>query len=762
MFGRKRMLAICGILLTAIFLLTACGKSDKVEGDVREKPTILTNVYQGEEIALPENYSIQSYLGMEDDNLVFLAQYFKELVVTEDDYQTESWRALCYVPLDGGEPTFTKLEEHVSSMILTDSGYMGLDSVLEDGSDTPNYSLKILEKDGSLITTVEDLGRFFDISNGKRFQIEAFIQDGDGYTYLFADKSVAILNPDFTLYDRLSLDSTVKSVERHPDGTVYVQYTVRKADVGQNQRFVPIDRENKAMGDALELPTDLQADVFFFGEGYTVYYANDNGIYGYNEGDAVGTMVMDFQNSDISPQLDTIIALDAEHFLLSYYDKINWGQKNSIFTKVGDVDLTQITVLEVATNSTDDELYRYATRFNQSHKDIRIVITNYSQYNTEEDPYAGNFRLATDILNGLYKPDMLFDQYVASGYRAIIEQDLFLDLTPYLEKDTKLPLSELYNCVINTYQKDGKIFALPTHISASPIIANKSMVGDRDGWTVEEMLDFLESLPSGVLYMNGLCQKNAAGYLLGDQGYNTFINWENGKCSFDSDTFIRFLKYIKTLPVEKTTKKREELIAATRNGEIVAENTAYLDWASFMHNKIYFGEDNISYVGRPTKDGKNGVTLSTYENLYTILADSEYPDECWEFIRDTVLDVNTFTEEGDFVGLPMLRSTLQEMKEYYKDTLFMVYYTGSMSYGGIYEIEERDDAEYYRFTDGDWEEIENMLDSIGTSIVSYALPEDVEAIIDEELSTYLSGANTAEDCAKVIQSRVKLYLNEQS
>lgn len=293
------------------------------------------------------------------------------------------------------------------------------------------------------------------------------------------------------------------------------------------------------------------------------------------------------------------------------------------------------------------------------------------------------------------------------------------------------------------------------------MIANKSMVGERDGWTVEEMLDLLESLPSGVSYMTGLSQQKAADKLLGAQGYNTFIDWEKGKCSFDSDTFIRFLEYIKTLPTEAATKNHEDLITATRNGEIVAVDTAYLDVTGFVMNKIYFGEDNVTYVGKPTEEGKNGVTLSTYANLYTILADSEHPDECWEFIRDLVLDVNTLTEEGDFVGLPMLRSTLEDMKEYYKDTIFTVYYTGGMSYGGTTVIRERDDAEYYQLTDGDWEEIENMLDSIDTSIVYYALPEEVKAIIDEELSAYLSGANSAEDCAKVIQSRVKLYLDER-
>lgn len=36
-------------------------------------------------------------------------------------------------------------------------------------------------------------------------------------------------------------------------------------------------------------------------------------------------------------------------------------------------------------------------------------------------------------------------------------------------------------------------------------------------------------------------------------------------------------------------------------------------------------------------------------------------------------------------------------------------------------------------------------------------PEDVVAIVNEEISAYLSGVGTAEDCAKKIQSRMTLW-----
>ena len=90
----------------------------------------------------------------------------------------------------------------------------------------------------------------------------------------------------------------------------------------------------------------------------------------------------------------------------------------------------------------------------------------------------------------------------------------------------------------NTFQRDGKLYGLPMSISLNTVIANKSMVGNRDSWTVEEMVDFIKNLPEGVEFMTGMTQTSAAYNLLGEGGYAAFIDMEAGKCSFDGEAFI--------------------------------------------------------------------------------------------------------------------------------------------------------------------------------------------------------------------------------
>ena len=63
------------------------------------------------------------------------------------------------------------------------------------------------------------------------------------------------------------------------------------------------------------------------------------------------------------------------------------------------------------------------------------------------------------------------------------------------------------------------------------------------------------------------------------------------------------------------------------------------------------------------------------------------------------------------------------------------------------------------FDPEDAEVLKSLFDSAGTP-AALSLPDEVAAIIAEELSAYDAGAASADECAKVIQSRVSLWLAE--
>jgi len=64
------------------------------------------------------------------------------------------------------------------------------------------------------------------------------------------------------------------------------------------------------------------------------------------------------------------------------------------------------------------------------------------------------------------------------------------------------------------------------------------------------------------------------------------------------------------------------------------------------------------------------------------------------------------------------------------------------------------------YTPEDAAKMEAILDSVGMPLLS-VWKTDVREIIGEELSAFLAGVGTPEDCAAKIQSRVSLWLAEK-
>lgn len=102
------------------------------------------------------------------------------------------------------------------------------------------------------------------------------------------------------------------------------------------------------------------------------------------------------------------------------------------FTKVDPKDVADKTVLTLACYYLDWEVRKYVVEFNKSNPDYRITITDYSQYDTDEDYTAGITKLNTDIVSGKM-PDILLlnDNIPVESYAA---KGLFEDLYFYIDQ----------------------------------------------------------------------------------------------------------------------------------------------------------------------------------------------------------------------------------------------------------------------------------------------------------------------------------------
>jgi len=776
-----KMKKLCSLLMAGwmlIGLLIGCGTLPGMEEtnlpEMEELPTILTHVYSGEDFDTGGSYP-GLYIGMMNECLLF-----QQTKTETRDGREVVIPGYLSVTMDGGPHTQTWLDLELDpdtklgefELFVFDGGCsVVIKEEVNPGSFAAILTLYVLLDDGTRYTREEMTG--FSIGVSQAFR------DTDGYVYLEDRElsSVHVLSPDLSEINTVRHNSMVYNLMADSTGTVYGVYYHSDND-GSGPMIAPIDPVNQQMGTPIG-PVCQRPDKtpnfgsFCFGPDDTLYFRTSGGIYKYHPEDGATELMMHFENSMLTGEvISTYVPCGEERFLIIYSVPDETDEKTGftttkliaqMFTHAPDIDLTNISTLELAVLNYNYNLPSWISNFNKTNPSVRVVTKDYYRYNTSETPTGGSTRLAHDILNGLYVPDMVFGIHTEPGYLMILENDLFYDLNTFLETDELLPRSDILGCVQRAYSKDGQMYAMPLSVALRAVLVNREMVGDQDGWTADEMLNFIRNLPEGVSYMRDLTQSNAVEKLFGPIGYSAFMDTATNTCSFNSDTFISLLKYIKSLPRTISTVDEDGHFGPYRTGKYAAVEIYYEIVPDFFKDITYFGENNVAYIGYPTASGENGILLEAeHRDAYSfiILRDTESPEHCWKFVRDTLCSVSKKILGFD---LSVLRSTLQKRVD------MMVGYSVNirLSGGGVGMSSQQPDVKesnriYYTFTEADAERIFDVLDTVGFSLISSMVPNDVTAIINEELSAYLGSDKSAEACADMIQSRVSIYLAEHS
>lgn len=179
----------------------------------------------------------------------------------------------------------------------------------------------------------------------------------------------------------------------------------------------------------------------------------------------------------------------------------------------------------------------------------------------------------------------------------------------------------------------------------------------------------------------------------------------------------------------------------------------------------WFDGEAVSYVGYPTPDGQPGILLETSDgNAYAILSGSAHREQAWDYLEYLILEE---AERGDYFSI--LEDRLEQNL------------TAAMQ-----EPYERD-AEGETVTDRAGNPVRRVLVTnsfVGSDLLieGYVpLPEEIEqlktlifraghvpgyqepvmAIIREEAAAYFAGDKDARETARIIDSRVQVYLDEK-
>lgn len=653
------------------------------------------------ELKLEDNVSY-SYMAMDEDGNCYgiCNEYFED----DSDPANPVWIDNYYlVKLDGQGKEIWKQELGSGE----ENYWMKWMKLLPDGrivlQDT--VGLAVYDKDGNSV---------------KKLKIE---DDNSGSAYLMQDGTVAV-----EFYNSETNENSIKKL--NVDTLEYSEEYVIPGGAFNNYSVYP-------------------------GAGYDFLMIGNEGVFGWNLGDAEMKQLMNFIDSDLyTNYIYNVSAINEKEFYGMTSDEMTGAAVLMKFTKVDPKDVADKKIMTLACSGLDWEVRKQTVRFNKTNPDYRIRIEDYSQYNTDDDYSAGTKKLNTDIASGKTPDILLLNQEIPiESYAA---KGLFEDLYPYMDKDEEINRENFFPNILAAYETNGKLYRMIPRFTIYTIAGKTADVGTESGWTLEELNQVMASKPEGTMVFSDATQKYMLEYSISMSG-EQFINWESGACSFNSPEFIELLEFIKQFPEQLSDdyyndEYFRDYDTFWREGKVLL-NMTYLDsFSSYNYmKKGTFGED-ITLIGFPTAD-RNGSAIMA--NLDMVMSSkSKYKDGAWQFMRYFLSDEYQKTiDYGWPLNMKMIDALAEEAKKkptYEDENGNIVEYEPTYTVGGI-EVP---------ITPCTQEEIDEVLGYIKSVNQIYTYNVDLINIVSEEAAPYFAGQKNAKEVADIIQSRAQIYVNE--
>lgn len=541
------------------------------------------------------------------------------------------------------------------------------------------------------------------------------------------------------------------------DGTFLIMYS--DENDWTKQYLVSYDMDTDTLGEPSQMPGSISwngYNTMDAGINSDLVYSNSNGVYTYNVGDADGTKHMDFINSDVNiTSFRSLVELSADSFMAVYYENYGNEMKAGIFTYVDPKDIPDKAVIVLAGNYLASDVKQRVVEYNRSSDAYRIVVKEYSSYSTYEDYEGGYKQLNNEIITG-GMPDILMTEGLPM--ENYISKGLIADVGKLIEQDEELSQVEFLRNVFDAYSVNGTLYYVIPQFSVNTMIAKTALVGDRTGWTMEEMQQVLAGMGEDAQAISEATRSGFMGMAMYYCG-SDFIDVASGKCSFDSDNFIAMMEFAKTLPEEIDWDGiyGDEDYWENYDSQYRMNRTLMMNMyiGSFSNISYYingsFGEP-VSFVGFPTDSGKGSYINANM--AYALSAKSENLEGAWDFIRYYLTD--EYQETLDW-GLPVNEQLfLEKSKEATKRPTYTDENGQKVEYDETFYM----NGEEIVIPPLTQEQVDQVVEFIQSVDVAMYYNEDVLNIINEEMDAFYTGQKSARDVAAIIQSRAQIFVDE--
>lgn len=642
--------------------------------------------------------------------------------------------------------------------------------------------------------------------NGNSFYVSNFFVDNSGNVYLSDWQNVYIYDQDGNKKTTVDLGENGGELCELKAGVVGVCYYKNdEAKPEESGRvFQEIDpATGKLTGDTVKIPDS--AYNFFPGDDvYDIYYDYNGNIYGYKFDTDTKDKVIDWIECDINSNNLNSYSILPDGRVIAFentYDEQT--QTNTmqliVMTRVDAASVVNKTVLTFACMYLDWNMRDAIVKFNRASNTHRIVVRDYSEYNTDDDYTAGIQKLNTEMLSGKL-PDMIdintysmpIEQYAAKGF--------LTDLYELIDADPDMSRESFVQPVLKALESaDGKLYQLPQTFAVDTAIALDKVVGEYDTWNLAAVKDAMTKLQDGATVFDVYRTKSDILSTCISRNIDAFVDWENGAAHFDSDEFKALLEFANSFPDtydwENADEEDQDSAQNRMNAGKQLMSSFYVSSLEDILYQLTGYNGKVKFVGYPSEDGTSNHAFQI-DGAIAISSTCADKTAAWNFMKQFLNEEyqSSYNIWSFLINQAAFDAKLKEMmtEEYQTDDNGNVmkddngnpiripkvtYYTdgnGTMtgystgnggvavmqaSADGSVEMGENGEVNVYAMTQ---EQADEILGLINATTAVYGYDESIMGIITDEAAPYFAGEKSLDDTVNMIQSRVNLYVAEQS
>lgn len=385
----------------------------------------------------------------------------------------------------------------------------------------------------------------------------------------------------------------------------------------------------------------------------------------------------------------------------------------------------------------------YISRFNRMNQDYRIVIHKPDSKNEFDFlKYCDELRSELAIGKG---PDILlsgtleFNDMAESGFVWPVD-DVIINRDEYIE-----------GAILNG-EYNGTLYGIPYEFYLETASYSKEIIGDIERISTRELIESVENSNTDLL-ARGLSGYDIVMYYgLVDNDNKDFIDWEIGESYLEGEEFVKLLNFADNYK-DKGYINDDNYEQMLDNGEIASEKAYLFGKLDMLRYLDACFEGDAAQIGFPCENG-NGYYIHT--NMMYLNANSKVKEGVKDFFRFIISEESQmlmadeqYKDIEDRAVLSMFPVNKRAFKELLDITLeqkkTLSKYNGISFYTGEYD---KSDSDLFNYI------MENAKPS-NAKIYTVA------DVVSEELDPFFEGARTAEETARILDSRVQLYLDER-